>query len=275
MQITTCFPAFCLTLALAVTQPAPRCLAADNPGPGDGAEMILIPAGEFTMGSDGKAIDEDKAEAPVHKVTLPAYQIDKCEVTTAQYCRFLNAAKTTADAAGHNYLGMPQHLTIEQANGEWRPKKGCEKFPMADVTWYGATAYAQWAGKRLPTEAEWEKAARGTDGRKFPWGNTLEYSRLRFGQDKIGPVGGFPSGASPYGCLDMSGNVWEWTSSLFKPYPYVATDGREAADSAERRVARGGSWEGEPHIAHSAYRFRPFPEFAHTYLGFRCAKSAE
>jgi len=103
----------------------------------------------------------------------------------------------------------------------------------------------------------------------------MDYAKLRFGQDSIGPVGGLPAGASPYGCLDMAGNAWEWTSSVFKPYPYVATDGREDPNSTERRVARGGSWTGEPHIATTTYRFRPEPTFAHAYLGFRCAKSPE
>lgn len=265
----------CITAALLSAVPgSPTC--AQNAAPAaPPPDMVLVPAGEFTMGSSGKALDEDKTEAPENKLTLPDFFIDKCEVTTAQYVQFLNAVKATKDAAGHEYLGLPQYLAIEQANGEWKPKAGKEKFPIANVTWYGATAYAQWAGKRLPTEAEWEKAARGPDGRKFPWGPDMDYKKLCFGQDKTVAIGSFPDGASPCGCLDMAGNVWEWTSSLFMPLPYVATDGREDANSAERRVAKGGSWTGEPHIAHAAARFRPFPDFAHTYLGFRCAKSAQ
>jgi len=241
----------------------------------DGAEMALVPAGEFTMGGLGKAIDEDKLEAPEHKLTLPAFLMDKLEVTTALYCRFLNETKPTPDAA-RGCFGLPQYMPIALAGGQWQPVQGKEKFPMTNVTWYGANAYAKWAGKRLPTEAEWEKAARGTDGRKFPWGADFNAGLMRFGQDNIGPVGEKPAGASPYGCLDMAGNAWEWTSSLFKPYPYVADDGREdATNTTERRVARGGSWSGEPYIATTTYRFRPYPEDAYTFLGFRCAKDAE
>jgi formylglycine-generating enzyme required for sulfatase activity len=239
-----------------------------------GKEMVLVPAGPFTMGSPGKALDEDPAERPVHQVNLPAFFIDKCEVTTAQYAEFLNAVKRTGDEAGHAFVGTGPYLPLEQIGGQWRPKQGMEKFPMGYVTWYGATAYARWAGKRLPTEAEWEKAARGTDGRKFPWGDKLDFARFRLGIDRLASVGSDPQSPSPYGCLNMADNVWEWTSSLFKPYPYNPADGREDLQSTKRRVARGGSFSGEPEIAHAAYRFHPEPGFHHQYLGFRCAKSA-
>jgi len=241
----------------------------------DDAEMVLIAAGAFTMGSEAKAIDEDAAEKPPHPVALPAFYIDKCEVTNTQFSRFLNGAKRLEDEAGHPLVWVNGNLQLHQVDGAWQPKPGAERLPVINVTWYGAMAYAKWAGKRLPTEAEWEKAARGADGRKFPWGNDKDFSRFRLGFDSLAPVGSYPQGASPSGCLDMAGNAWEWTSSLFKPYPYDATDGREDPAAEGRRVARGGSWKGEPEIAHCSYRFRPEPEFAHMYLGFRCAKDAQ
>jgi iron(II)-dependent oxidoreductase len=240
----------------------------------DGPEMVLVSAGEFTMGSSGKALDEDAAEKPVQKVSLPAFYIDRREVTNAQYAKFLNAVGRLKDDAGHEYIGVDKNLQLEQVDGAWRPKEGKEDYPMGNVTWYGASAYANWVGKRLPTEAEWEKAARGTDGRKFPWGDAMDRTKFELGIAKLSPVGSHPEGASPCGCLNMADNVWEWTSSLFKPYPYKADDGREDPGATGRRVARGGSWAGEPEIAHSAYRFCPEPTFRHYYLGFRCAKSA-
>lgn len=235
-------------------------------------ERILIPAGPFTMGSEAKARDEDAAEKPPHQVDLPAFYIDRCEVTNAQYATFLNEFGRLDDDAGHRLLWEHPGLQLEQAEGGWRPRAGMEDHPVVCVTWYGAMAYARWAGKRLPTEAEWEKAARGTDGRKYPWGPDLDFSRFRLGFEPLAPVGSYPAGASPYGCLDMAGNAWEWTSSLFASYPYDPTDGREGSTAPGRRVARGGSFKGEPEIAHCSYRFRPEPDFSHVYLGFRCAK---
>lgn len=239
----------------------------------DDVQMMPVPAGEFTMGGQGKAIDEDAQERPEAKLTLPDFAIDKTEVTTTQYCKFLNTLTSPKDEAGHALLGTPKYLSIAEINGRWQPLPGREMWPMGNVTWYGATAYAKWAGKRLPTEAEFEKAARGTDGRKFPWGADFDPGKMRFGQDNMGPVGAYPAGASPCGALDMAGSVWEWTSSVFKPYPYVATDGREdPANATDRRVARGGSFTGEPYIATTTYRFRPYPTDAYPFLGFRCAK---
>ncbi len=250
-------------------------LGGDAAGAAEAEGMALVPAGAFTLGSTGKGLDEDAAERPVHQVHLPAFFIDRCEVTVAEYSGFLNAVKQTRDESGHAYLGAEERLPLEMLGGRWRPKPGMERFPMANVTWYGAAAYARWAGKRLPTEAEWEKAARGTDGRKYPWGNTLDFGRFRLGIDRLAPVGNDPRSPSPYGCLNMADNVWEWTSSVFRPYPYQSADGREDLKSTERRVARGGSFAGEPEIAHAAYRFRPEPTYDHRYLGFRCAKSAQ
>jgi len=224
-------------------------------------DMVLVPEGKFSMGSSGKAIDEDAAEKPIHEVTLPAFYIDKCEVTNAQYAAFLNAVKATKDEAGHEYLAGNDKLLVEQANGEWRPKAGKGNFPTVGVSWYGANAYAKWAGKRLPTEAEWEKAARGADGRKYPWGNDWNDKKARHGSENQAAVGSFPQGASPFGCLDMVGNVWEWTSSVFKPYPYNATDGREDPQSPERRVAPSGAKRSDRSATFSVLRVSIFGSF--------------
>ena len=267
------WPTLATAVAIVVLNTLGACTTMAQNATDDG--MALVAAGPFTLGSAGKAVDEDAAERPVQTLDLPAFRLDRNEVTTAQYCQFLNATGKEQDAQGRACLGPARLLSIAKADGAWRPTPGREAFPMTGVTWYGAAAYAAWAGKRLPSEAEWEKAARGTDARKFPWSNTLDYDKLRFGQDKLGPVGSKPEGASPCGCLDMVGNAWEWTSSAFRPYPYVASDGREDPALAERRVARGGSWDGEPHIATTTYRFRPEPTLAYPFLGFRCAKSAE
>lgn len=239
----------------------------------DPVEMVPVAAGEFAMGGPGKDKDEDAAERSEHKLTLPDFAIDKTEVTTAQYCKFLNTLTVLKDDNNHALLGDAKYLSIEEVNGRWQPKSGRDKWPMGNVTWYGATAYAKWAGKRLPTEAEFEKAARGTDARKFPWGADFDQGKMRFGQDNLGPVGAYPAGASPCGALDLAGSVWEWTSSLFRPYPYAADDGREdPANTTDRRVARGGSFTGEPYIATTTYRFRPYPWEAYPFLGFRCVK---
>ncbi|MDP6359904.1 MAG: SUMF1/EgtB/PvdO family nonheme iron enzyme, partial [Planctomycetota bacterium] len=189
--------------------------------------MILIPYGEFIMGSD----DGDQDERPVRKVILDAYYIDRTEVTNAQYKKFIEATGHRAPKAS-----LAVHLPFE-----WQDRSfpsGRANHPVVLVSWEDALAYALWAGKRLPTEAEWEKAARGNEARKYPWGDRWSRRRCNSSESALfttTPVGNFPEGVSPFGGLDMAGNVWEWTRSLwgedlaepaFK-YPYDPKDGRE------------------------------------------------
>jgi len=237
--------------------PAPRRVA-EMVHPKDGMVLIRIPGGTYTMGSYKGNPDEK----PAHQVTLQPYAIGKTEVTNAQYRTFV--------AATH-------HKTA----GDWASyaRKWGEQAPVVGVSWYDANAYCQWAGLRLPTEAEWEAAARGPEGRTYPWGDAWDASRCRnsvegsliSAQSPVA-VGSYPQGASPLGCLDMAGNVWEWCSSKYKPYPYDAADGREGATGREDRVLRGGSWYGSyPDWYRGADRFRFDPANSDLSWGFRAA----
>lgn len=220
----------------------------------DDVEMMMVQAGEFTMGADD--LEADDNEKPASTVFLGAFSIDKVEVTNARYLRCLEAGACTRPV-GRGYDD---------------PAKA--SLPVTIVSWQQAVAYCRWVGKRLPTEAEWEKAARGTDGRPYPWGNRFEAERANVGYTLgTAAVGSYPQGASPYGALDMAGNVWEWTSSLYTPYPYDPHDGREDLDARGSRVERGGSWYYGPQQARTTRRTAA----GHIYrrisdLGFRCAK---
>ena len=179
------------------------------------------------MGSDRRvepAAHED--EQPQHRVYLETYWIARVPVTNSQYKRFV-------DATGH---GMPSHWK------DGRIPQGQEQHPVVFVSWLDAQAFCRWAGVRLPAEAEWEKAARGTDRRIYPWGNNKPTDKLcNLSSTDTTPVNSYPAGKSPYGCLDMAGNVWEWTSSIYKTYRFDARDGRENADAEELRVLRGNA----------------------------------
>lgn len=235
--------------------------------------MIFIPAGEFLMGSTGEegrigiAIGVD--EIPQHTVYLKGFYIDRYEVTNRKYKEFL-------DATGH-----PPPVDPYEGPYSWKdkvPLTGQEEIPVTQVSWHDADAYCRWAGKRLPAESEWEKAARGTDGRQWPWGNeyiegacNVKYT----GPVEILPVGRLPYDRSPYGVYDMCGNVSEWTSSWYLPYP-GSTLKRESFGEISK-VARGGSWV-MPAIPYSrvAYRANTYnAEYKHRGIGFRCAKDAE
>lgn len=229
-----------------------------------GAEYILPPlcavsAGPFLMGSDPD-IDRqaDNSELPQHNVTLAAYQIGKFPVMVAEYACFVRAG--------------------QKAPQDWQQQLGKLEHPLTYVSWYDAVAYAKWLAAhtgqrwRLPSEAEWEKAARGRVGRIYPWGDVFDASRANTregGKGTTTPVGSYPGGASPYGALDMAGNVWEWTSSVYKPYPYNASDGREQAESTENRALRGGSWGDLAGGARAACRNLGLPVDLFGSYGFR------
>jgi eukaryotic-like serine/threonine-protein kinase len=239
----------------------------------DGMLQVYVPAGEFTMGSD--IYDDEK---PIHKVYLDAFWIDQTEVTVDMYSRCVDAGicsepANKSSSTRTSYYGNPDF----------------GNFPVIYVSWDMAKTYCEWAGRRLPTEAEWEKAARGPDGRTYPWGEGLSCSLANWGEGLscslanwgegwgcVGDtteVGSYLNGASVYGALDMAGNAWEWVSSLFEPYPYDAADGRENLDSSDPRVARGGSWSINITV-HSAMRSRNKNTTGSEIVGFRCAMSA-
>ena len=234
---------------------------------GTSVEVIVppvcdIPAGPFLMGSDPKldsgAYDTEK---PQHQVTLAAFQIARYPVTVAEYaCYQRTLGKSVAtDELDH---------------------------PVVNVSWHNAMAYAAWLAKttgqpwRLPTEAEWEKAARwdaaNRHSRIYPWGDAFDKVRCNTSESGKGgttPVGSYPSGASPCGAQEMAGNVWEWTSSAFKSYPYDASDGRERADSTDNRVLRGGSWGSVVGLPARPAAAATFPITRGGIIGFRVARS--
>jgi len=166
--------------------------------------MILIPAGTFIMGRDAGSEDANYDESPQREIYLDAFYIDERPLTNAEYKKFI-------DDTGYQvpYLGYPWSQKYDWHNGMY--PGGMGDHPVVLVSWYDAVAYCQWAGKRLPTEAEWEKAARGTDGRLWPWGDEWDPKKAACcGVGDIQPAGKYKEGKSPYGCLDMAGNVWEW-----------------------------------------------------------------
>ncbi len=241
----------------------------------DLATQITIPAGRFTMGTNLERADlQDK---PAHSVILPAYAIDKYLVTNAQYARFVAATR--------------HRPPLNWKNG--RIPKGELLYPVTMVTWYDARDYAAWAHKRLPTEAEFEKAGRGTDGRRWPWGDTMDSTRLNtyYNVGSATNVNAYPQGASPYGVLDLAGNVDEWTADDFVPYPgsVAASDlfqGKVAVqENAQDRtlklseqkkvnrnykVLRGGSWKGDPFSTSLFHRDFAFANHTSDFYGFRC-----
>lgn len=238
-------------------------------------DMIAIPAGAFTMGSGTGPADA----RPAHKVDLPAFSVDKLPVTNAQFAAFLNAVGPVNSKGERLFDFDDNDARIHQRGGKWAADRGFEDHPVVEVSWIGAHDYCAWMGKRLPTEAEWEKAARGTDGRKYPWGDSPpDKTRAQFNAryNQTAPVDSFPAGASPYGVLDMAGNGWEWVGSAYRPYPYDSSDGREDLNPGPVRGTRGGGHDSPPEELTTTQRGRNLsrnPRSGHHNIGFRCARS--
>jgi formylglycine-generating enzyme required for sulfatase activity len=278
-----------------------------DPRPGVGVDpatglpgilLCPVPAGSFLMGSSDADETAMSSEKPQHEVTLLAFEIAKYPVTNVQYGAFVEAG------------GYDERRYWTEDGWGWRERGGwmgprdfgapynLPNHPVVGVSWYEALAFCRWltafwraegriAGDevvRLPSEAEWEKAARGSDGRRFPWGGDPDPNRANYGDMGIGTssaAGCFPGGASPYGCLDMAGNVWEWASSLWggiwgEPefgYPYDSTDGRENLEAGDRvsRVLRGGSFYDYEGRARCACRGHISPDGRNMEIGFRYA----
>ena len=229
-----------------------RITASDEP-PG----MVLVPEGSFPMGS----LSGDRDEQPVHEVFLDAFLIDQNLVTSGQFRTFLHATGRS----------QPTFFEFGDSSG---------KLPAVDINWFDASDYCQWLGKRLPTEAEWEKAARGTDGRTYPWGEEIDRNKANYGggPGRTTEVGSYKEGISPYGVYDMAGNVWQWLSDWYDAGYYAVSpeEGNpQGPESGTFHVLRGGSWGSNPYSVRSTYRIRNQPTITGSFIGFRCVRNTE
>jgi eukaryotic-like serine/threonine-protein kinase len=239
--------------------------------------MVAVPAGWFTMGDDGGLEDE----RPAHRVFVSAFRIDRLEVSVGRYERCVRAgACTPPETAGSET--RPDYFTSPRYRDH----------PVVGVTWRQAVAYCRWRHARLPTEAEWEKAARGTDRRLYPWGSRFAPARLNYcdrrcrlpwrdrrhddGSEDTTPVDAHPAGASPYGALEMAGNVWEWVADWYGPSFYERSPARDPTGPAggTQRVTRGGGIFDDRVFTRATVRRRFVPTVASTSTGFRCLASS-
>jgi formylglycine-generating enzyme required for sulfatase activity len=268
----------------------------------DGMEMVYVPAGEFLMGSTDSDTSASSDEKPQHRVYLDAFWIDRTEVTNEMFEKFVadSGHKTDAEKAGKGrVLDLASKIGIgkETAGANWREPRGpgsytgLDQHPVVQVSWDDAKAYCEWAERRLPTEAEWEKAARGTDSLKFPWRNqNIAGDLLNFADRKLkeaswadtsvddgykftAPVGSYPKGASPYRARDMAGNVWEWVADWYGEKYYTSSAAQSPTGPAlgQERVMRGGSWDDPQVKVRAAKRLGHIPDFSGADVGFRCA----
>jgi len=227
----------------------------------DGKEMALIPSGSFEMGDH---LDGMSNALPIHTVTLDAFYMDVHEVTVGQFRKFVNQS-------GYNYQGDWNRVA------KWSPG---DDYPMIEVSWNDAVAYAEWAGKRLPTEAEWEYAARGgLIGQRYPWGDEIDKTQAHYdswnnGRGTTKVVGSFE--ANGYGLYDMAGNVWEWCQDWYDKdyYNNSPTKNPPGPDTGSSRVLRGGNWNSSANYLRVAYRSSDYPSNRFNYRGFRCVSGS-
>jgi formylglycine-generating enzyme required for sulfatase activity len=266
--------------------------------PADDMVMIYVPSGEFEMGSDNDDLDYMmqlckeyygdcfrgwfQNEQPVHTVVLDGFWIDRTEVTNAQYQQCVEAGGCDPPAESSSPPG-----DLYYGNSTY------DDYPVVYVNWYQAADYCEWADARLLTEAEWEYAARGPEGRVFPWGDTFDATRVNYcdancefdwadgsvddGYGYTAPVGSYPDGVSWCGTLDLAGNVWEWVADWYDAAYYGRSPSQNppGPSSGEERVRRGGSWHYSPDAVRSTVRYGVGPDASDNFLGFRCARGSE
>ena len=266
------------TLAVTPTPPTPTLTATNTAAPSptlaptmvsgmDGMALVYVPAGKFLMGSAVSDTFAQKNEQPQHSVTLDAFWIDRTDVTNAMYTQCVSAGACQKPKAIVSKTRPDYYTNAQYGN-----------YPVVFVTWDDAKAYCAWAGRRLPTEAEWEKAARGTDGALYPWGNQpFDDTRgaLQPTATDTTPVGSYPAGASPYGALDMAGNVWQWVADWYAADYYANSPAQNPTGPANGtlHILRGGSWDVVRSYVRAAVRDSYQGSITYEQIGFRCAKS--
>jgi len=239
--------------------------------------IMLIQAGAFWMGRD----DGPPDEAPRHRVYVRDFWIERHKVTNAEFALFLNATGPRPPGSDRRYDEDDTDARIHRPQGLWIADPGFERHPVAEVSWFGARDYCTWTGRRLPTEAEWEKAARGDDERPYPWGFAAPTPQLAvFGRAyNATDSTSRPAGASPYRVEDMLGNLREWTSTALRPYPYRTDDGRVPYTGATGRVVVRGASHDDPAESLGVTRRRSYDRrgaaAGHHFVGFRCATSED
>ncbi|ULA62384.1 MAG: FGE-sulfatase domain-containing protein [Nitrospira sp.] len=240
----------------------------------DGAPMVFIPEGSFPMGVPHGDRDGGRDEYPRHDVFVSEFYIDKFELTNSRYLEFVKATK-------HRIPQNPTNATRNLWQGDTITESLADR-PVINVDWADANAYCQWAGKRLPTEAEWEKAAKGTADRRFPWGNVeptnkhLNFNQQWIGEKTLMPVGSYELGKSPFGVYDVAGNVWEWVNDWYDAKYYEKSPAKNPTgpETGTKRVLRGSGWQNETPTVRIFTRVDSDPTMRNESTGFRCAMDA-